>query len=77
MSIADILEMLLPDAKILNLRGVDLTIESTASPKAIFDAERNIRAQTGVKYELFLERGGDKNKLRIKLAKFRGIGGAT
>ena len=77
MSLADLLELYLPDAKIINLRGVDLTIASTASPKAIFDAEIAIRQHTGVKYELFLERCGDQNKLRVKLAKLRGIGGAT
>ena len=77
MSIADIIEMLLPDAKIIRVVGVDITIQSTASPKAVFDAEAELRLQTGTKWELFMERGGDKNKLRIKLAKLRGIGGAT
>ena len=77
MSIAGILERLLPDAKIIRVVGVDVTLRSSASPKAIFDAEAELRRQTGTKWELFLERGGDKNKLRIKLAKFRGIGGAT
>mgnify|MGYP001595557897 FL=1 len=77
MSIADILEQCLPDAKILRVVGVDVTISSTASPKAIFDAERELRARTVTKWELFMERGGDQNKLRIKLAKLRGIGNAT
>lgn len=77
MSMQDVLTRLLPDAALINIRGVDVTISSTASGKAIFDAERELRRITGVKYELFMERAGDKNKLRIRLAKLRGVGGAA
>lgn len=71
--LAGLITNLLPDAKLLSVKGVDVTIDSEATGKEIFDAEAILRRQTGVKYELFMERQQDQNKLRIKLADLRGI----
>ena len=71
--LAGLITNLLPDAKLLSVKGVDVTIDSEATGKEIFDAEANFRRQTGVKYEIFMERQQDQNKLRIKLADLRGI----
>lgn len=74
---AQILDRLLLGAKIISIKGVDVTIESEASGKQIFDAEARLRKETGVLYELFLARKADDSKLRLKLAAMRGVGGAT
>lgn len=71
--LAGILGNLLPDVKLISVSGVDIKIDSQASGKEIFDAERELRKQTGIKYELFMERQQDQNKLRIRLANFRGV----
>ena len=63
----------LPDARLIRVNGVDVTICSTASGKAIFDAERELRKITGIKYELFMERMQDQNKQRVVFAKKRGV----
>ena len=67
----DLLTEWLPDAKVIRIDGVDITIRSAASGKAIFDAAAELRRQTGIKYELFMERMQDQNKLRIKLMEKR------
>ena len=82
MNIADILlaEALLPqlpDVLFLDINGLVITIETNASGKQIFDAEAHLRRETGVMYELMCGRKPDGNKLRVKLAKFRGIGDAV
>ena len=74
---AEILDRLLPGCKVISIKGVDVTIESGASPKQLFDAEAQLRKETGVLYELFLERQADDSKLRLKLAAMRGVGGAA
>lgn len=74
---AETLERILPGARIVSVKGVDVTIDSEALPKQLFDAEAELRRRTGVLYELFLERMPDKNKLRVKLAKMRGVGDAA
>ena len=71
--LAGLIVNLLPDAKLLSVSGVDVLIDSEATGKAIFDAEAELRRQTGIKYELFMERQQDQNKLRIRLADLRGI----
>ena len=71
--LAGILANILPDVKLISISGVDVKIDSEASSKQIFDAERELRKQTGIKYELFMERQQDQNKLRIRLATFRGV----
>lgn len=71
--LAGLIVNLLPDAKLLSVKGVDVLIDSEATGKAIFDAEAQLRRQTGIKYELFMERQQDQNKLRIRLADLRGI----
>ena len=71
--LAGLIVNLLPDAKLLSVKGVDVLIDSEATGKAIFDAEAELRRQTGIKYELFMERQQDQNKLRIRLADLRGI----
>lgn len=71
--LAGLIVNLLPDAKLLSVSGVDVLIDSEATGKAIFDAEAQLRRQTGIKYELFMERQQDQNKLRIRLADLRGI----
>ena len=72
------LSELLPDARVIAIGGGDvITLETHATGKQIFDAEAELRRRTGVKYELMCGRMADQNKLRIKLAKFRGIGDAT
>lgn len=74
-----VLLSILPDAKLLSVKSEQLIaiIESNASPKEIFDAERLLRKITGMKWELMMGRKQDENKLRVKLAKFRGVGDAT
>lgn len=73
----DALASILPDAKVLSIKEAVITIETSATGKQIFDAEAELRRQTGVMYELMCGRKQDQNKLRVKLAKFRGIGDAT
>ena len=73
----EILATILPDAKVISIAGTVITIDSQATGKQIFDAEAELRRVTGVMYELMMGRKQDENKLRIKLAKFRGVGGAT
>jgi hypothetical protein len=68
---------ILPNARVLSVNGNIITIETDASGKEIFDAEAKLRQRTNVMYELMCARLQDQNKLRVKLAKFRGIGGAT
>ena len=72
-----ILEAILPDAKVISVVGAVITIDSQATGKQIFDAEAELRRMTGVQFELMMGRKQDENKLRIRLAKFRGVGGAT
>ena len=69
----EILKDILPDSTVIKVNGVDITLASAAPPKAIFDAEVELRKRTGVKYELFMSRKGDQNKLRIKLQSLRGV----
>ena len=66
------LQRSLPGVLVLSIKGVDVTINSTASGKAIFDAEAELRRVTGVKYELFMERMKDQNTQRVVFAKKRG-----
>ena len=73
MDLESLIREYLPDATLISVKGVDVTIASAASPKAIFDAEAAIRNRTGIKYELFMSRKGDLNKQRIKLARLRGV----
>ena len=77
MNLVGLVFKFLPGAKVISIKGVDVTIESGASPKQLFDAEAQLRKETGVLYELFLERQADDSKLRLKLAAMRGVGGAT
>ena len=77
--ITDVLARCLPDVLVVSVdipRNI-LTITTTASGKQIFDAEAELRKATGIMYELMCGRLPDANKLRVKLAKFRGIGDAT
>lgn len=79
-SIIDMSNLLLrtlPDASILTIDGHTVTIETNAIGKQIFDAERKLRKDTGIKYQLMCQRMQDKNKLRVKLARFRGKGDAV
>lgn len=77
--IADVLARCLPDVVFVSadMERLVLTISTKASGKEIFDAEAQLRKETGVMYELMCGRLPDANKLRVRLAKFRGIGDAT
>ena len=76
--IQQVLDKLLPGCKILSVVGEVITIETDAAGRDIFFAESRLRNLCdGIKYELMCSRKTDKNKLRVKLAKFRGIGDAT
>jgi len=75
--LAEALLPLLPDVQFISVNGAVLTIETSATGKQIFDAEAQLRKETGVMYELMCGRMPDGNKLRVKLAKFRGIGDAA
>ena len=72
MPLVEALGILLPGSRVISVKGVDVTIYSTASGKEIFDAEAALRKATGIKYELFMERMADQNKQRIVFAKRRG-----
>lgn len=73
-----VLDKLLPGCKILSVVGEVITIETDAPGKQIFISERMLRKVCGgIQYELMCSRKTDQNKLRVKLAKFRGIGDAT
>lgn len=78
-TIADFVLWFLPDAKVLNVdrEKLVLTIDTIATGKEIFDVEAKVRRVTEIKWELMCGRKQDENKLRVKLAKFRGIGDAT
>jgi hypothetical protein len=77
-ALPELLQTLLPGCKILSVVGEVITIETDATGREIFFAESRLRNLCdGIKYELMCSRKTDQNKLRIKLAKFRGIGGAT
>lgn len=75
--LAEALRVFIPDVLIISAKGTVLTIATAATGKQIFDAEAWLRRETGVMYELMCGRLPDGNKLRVKLAKFRGIGDAT
>ena len=77
--IADVLSRELPDVTFVaaDMDRLLLTIQTSATGKQIFDAEAQLRKETGVMFELMCGRLRDANKLRVKLAKFRGIGDAT
>lgn len=76
-ALSEELVALLPDVRLITIKGDVVTIETNATGKEIFDAEAELRRQTGVMYELMCGRKQDQNKLRVKLARFRGIGDAT
>ena len=76
--IQQVLDKLIPGCKILSVVGEVITIETDATGRDIFFAESRLRNLCdGIKYELMCSRKTDQNKLRVKLAKFRGIGDAT
>jgi len=76
--IQQVLDKLIPGCKILSVVGEVITIETDATGREIFFAESRLRNLCdGIKYELMCSRKTDQNKLRVKLAKFRGIGDAT
>lgn len=65
------------DARVISVKNLIVTLQSTASGKAIFDAEASVRRKYGQLFELMMARKGDDSKLRIKLVAMRGVGGAT
>jgi hypothetical protein len=65
--VADVLLRYMPDVTCIAAKGTVLTIETKASGKTIFDAEAQLRKETGVMYELMCGRKPDGNKLRVKL----------
>lgn len=67
----------LPEYRIVSIKDLVVTIDTTASGKQIFDAEAALRKASGLMFELMCGRMQDQNKLRVKLASFRGIGDAT
>ena len=70
--IESILKQLLPDCRIFSVNNLDITVITAAAPDDILTAEIELRKATGVKYELFMARKPDDNKLRMRLAKMRG-----
>lgn len=67
----------LQDARVLSVKDLVVTLQSNATGKQIFDAEAYVRRHTTKQFELMMVRMQDENKLRVKLAAMRGIGGAT
>lgn len=65
------------NGRVISHRDFVYTIETSATGAEIFEAERLIRLTVNAPVELMCGRKQDENKLRVKLAKFRGIGEAT